>query len=321
MYKPRYLPHFDPNFTVTGPSFCRPDGRICVHIRDCIANKTIQVLYSRYLVEQHLERHLSKDETVDHINRINTDDRLENLRIVPLNLHSYDDTRRVSLVKIICVQCGKQAEKSASKMRGNSKQGKAGPFCSKSCGAKYGRDIQLGIKEKLPAQPYVESSYFYNEKAIGDPILFNKDFAAALEAALSVDVEFTDKELRRQRKEYLSSLSKEERLKETHTKFNNRIEYWDPNYYGMTIHTNSSGRKFLYLVSKEDSSNRRHITYARFLMENLNKRRLDPHKECVDHIDNDCTNDNIDNLQLLTREENTKKQFVILQTTKEYSNS
>ena len=34
------------------------------------------------------------------------------------------------------------------------KQGKAGPFCSKSCAGKYGKSIQLGA-EKLPVEELI----------------------------------------------------------------------------------------------------------------------------------------------------------------------
>lgn len=45
---------------------------------------------------------------------------------------------------ITCVWCGVQAIKNDWSLRWNQKNNKAGPFCSQSCGAKYGRYLDSG---------------------------------------------------------------------------------------------------------------------------------------------------------------------------------
>lgn len=56
-----------------------------------------------------------------------------------------------------------------------------------------------------------------------------------------------------------------------------------------------------------DDGSRGTTLYSRYLMEQKLGRRLDPNDETVDHIDGDNTNDDLDNLQLLTRADNAKK--------------
>lgn len=63
------------------------------------------------------------------------------------------------------------------------------------------------------------------------------------------------------------------------------------------LRTSSDGRKRVDLVNS--ASNRTTTSYARYLISVVNGRYLTEDEE-VDHIDNDCTNDEISNLQILT---------------------
>lgn len=62
------------------------------------------------------------------------------------------------------------------------------------------------------------------------------------------------------------------------------------------------------LVPRDKSSKlkRRTITYAKFVMSVAVGRMLEPH-ECVDHKNEDKSDDRLTNLQILTKEENEKK--------------
>lgn len=68
---------------------------------------------------------------------------------------------------------------------------------------------------------------------------------------------------------------------------------------------NRENRRTVLLVN--DKYDRTSTQYARYLMSVKLGRFLDSELETVDHIDGDKTNDNIDNLQLLTRLENIRK--------------
>jgi hypothetical protein len=74
----------------------------------------------------------------------------------------------------------------------------------------------------------------------------------------------------------------------------------------MTVYgpyTRDDGRK--HVIHYVDGV-RRTQSYPRFLMEKHLGRKLDP-DDHVDHINNDYTDDRIENLQLLTQTENNKK--------------
>lgn len=70
------------------------------------------------------------------------------------------------------------------------------------------------------------------------------------------------------------------------------------------IHDKKQNRKLVALVI--DRSNRTTISYAAYLMSVYLGRRL-TNDETVDHINGDKTDDRLDNLQLLSWEDNRKK--------------
>lgn len=146
---------------VYGP-YTRKDGR--KHIILYENGQRTTVSYPKYLMEQYLGRKLTDHETVDHINRDFTDDRIENLQILSRPFHVRIDAKRAALVEITCVLCGAVAFKKAHNLRGNAKQQKAGPFCSKRCAGRYGAEIQNSRQQPLPPQPTVESDYYLPDK-------------------------------------------------------------------------------------------------------------------------------------------------------------
>lgn len=129
-------------------------------------------------MEQSLGRQLDPNlETVDHIDSNFDNNDLSNLRVVPRDQHSADDTRRVKPVKFTCAWCNKEFERSPRLIRDKAKKNKAGPFCSRACAGKYSRRLQLKLVEKLGPQPHVESEYFKKKYVIASitPYL-NTDF-------------------------------------------------------------------------------------------------------------------------------------------------
>ena len=71
------------------------------------------------------------------------------------------------------------------------------------------------------------------------------------------------------------------------------------------VRTDSTGRRRLDL--KNSNLDRTTITYAKYLMSIRIGRFIDENIEQVDHIDNDRTNDDIENLQILTISEHINK--------------
>lgn len=145
---------------VYGPYSRKSDGRqhvVVVDENDC--RRTVS--YPKYLLEQHLGRTLDPEtETVDHWDTdINNND-FENLRLVPRSQHSGDDTRRVKMLDLECAMCKKHFERSPRLVRDKSKKGKVSQFCSRQCAGKYSREVQLGLRERLPVQAPPTSEYY-----------------------------------------------------------------------------------------------------------------------------------------------------------------
>lgn len=69
---------------------------------------------------------------------------------------------------------------------------------------------------------------------------------------------------------------------------------------------NRKDGRVTFTLRRKNSLGNSNITRARLLLEIKLDRRLIGNETC-DHIDNDCTNDDPDNLQVLSRAENAKK--------------
>lgn len=122
---------------VYGP-YTRADGRKHVIYYDGQTRRTQS--YPRYLMEQHLGRELLDSETVDHINGDFTDDRIENLQLLTLVENIQKSAKEAKYLLFDCPVCEDEFLYLASRYRHNQiKQGKSGPYCSKSCAAKGSR--------------------------------------------------------------------------------------------------------------------------------------------------------------------------------------
>ena len=151
---------------VFGPYKRQIDGRQIVIIKnDDGSYRTVS--YPKYLVEKNLGRPLHPDEeTVDHIDSNKDNNNLDNLRIVPRQQHSGDDTRRVKLVSFDCAMCNQKFERSPRLVRDKSKKGRSGPFCSRQCAGRYARKVQLKLLDKLPTQPHLPSEYYKRKNIV-----------------------------------------------------------------------------------------------------------------------------------------------------------
>ena len=143
-----------------GP-YTRKDGRQIVIVHEEDGSKRT-VSYPKYVMEQHLGRRLDPNlETTDHLDFNHSNNAIENLKLKPRDEHSADDTRRVKLVKVRCANCKKKFERSPRLLRDKNKKGCKGPFCSRSCSAKFFRNKDNKSKiDELQVQDYVASKYY-----------------------------------------------------------------------------------------------------------------------------------------------------------------
>lgn len=146
-----------------GPYVCA-DGRKRVQTIDSTGKRrTMQ--YAKYLMEQLLGRELDPNlETIDHIDRDFTNDDVSNLRIVSRQQHAREDHEYAEMIEVVCIRCGNTTSKRPKNLRHNAKQGKAGPFCGKSCAGKYSTDLQYGRIVENQIQPSPPSTYYMLDK-------------------------------------------------------------------------------------------------------------------------------------------------------------
>lgn len=145
---------------VHGPYKRKSDGRQIVIIVELNGQRRT-VSYPKWLMECQLGRRLDPNlETVDHIDSNIDNNDLSNLRVVPRDQHSADDTRRVKPHKFTCAWCNKEFERSPRLVRDKARKNKAGPFCSRRCAGQYSRKLQMKLIEKLNVQPVIDSEYY-----------------------------------------------------------------------------------------------------------------------------------------------------------------
>lgn len=97
------------NYQLYGP-YRRNDGRMHVVLIHHDSKGSIDdrktVSYPKYLVETYLDRYLTSDETVDHIDGNFSNNDLSNLRIIPRSIHCKSHTCSRKQITLKCVICG-----------------------------------------------------------------------------------------------------------------------------------------------------------------------------------------------------------------------
>lgn len=144
-----------------GPYF-RKDGRKHIIKHNTETKRRTTVSYPKHLMEEHLGRDLLPNETVNHINRNFTDNRLCNLEILDRSEHAKLDAKRVKRFIFTCEWCGEIGSQQGHNLDGNEKQGKAGPFCSRSCAGSYGAYVQNGGEKRGRTTFKNKREYYYN---------------------------------------------------------------------------------------------------------------------------------------------------------------
>jgi hypothetical protein len=152
---------YDNVIKIRGP-YKGKDGRLRVNL--VFSDKTETVMsYPKYLMEIYLNRHLTKDETVDHIDGDPLNNDISNLRILLRGEHCKNDTIRNEDIITTCLYCGKEftipGNKLHNRSRNRNDRNSSGYFCSKECSGKYGSEIQNHRREKEIVKKLVPNKY------------------------------------------------------------------------------------------------------------------------------------------------------------------
>jgi len=121
-----------------GP-YLRSDGR--QHMTYFHKGKKTSISYAKYLMEQHLKRKLTIKEVVHHKDGNPLNNVFSNLEIKTRAKHSSDHVFKYpEKNELQCFWCKRifiiNRKQMSNRMR-ESRRGKKGPFCSKSCRGKY----------------------------------------------------------------------------------------------------------------------------------------------------------------------------------------
>lgn len=150
---------------ITGP-YLRPDGRQHMIVTKSDGIKT-SISYPKYLVEIHLNKYLAENETIDHIDRNFTNNKLSNLQIIDRSNHAKLDVLRLKPKAFFCPTFDKLFVADGIKLQrircnlNNHK--KFGPFCSRSCAGKYSKAVQLGLICKIEPKMLILEYYQLNK--------------------------------------------------------------------------------------------------------------------------------------------------------------
>jgi hypothetical protein len=133
----------NPSETYRSPWFELEGYRACTVKFSNGSKKT--VLEHRENLEEKIGRKLRQNEVTHHKNGKKTDNRPENLEPKTRNAHTklHRLENPAEYTEVTCKWCSQITKKLARQIRHNKKQGKAGPFCNKSCSGKWHRENQI----------------------------------------------------------------------------------------------------------------------------------------------------------------------------------
>lgn len=112
------------------------DGRRTVTLYNCSTDRS-STQYARYLMAVHLNRYLTAEEHVDHIDNDKTNDNLDNLQILSLKENNQKTFKQPD-VNLVCPACKKPFTRTLTQLRGKKHLIESNSICcSRSCGGKF----------------------------------------------------------------------------------------------------------------------------------------------------------------------------------------
>lgn len=136
------------------------DGRYRIVLKKNDGSKQT-LSYPKYLMEMHLERYLEENETIDHIDGNPLNNELSNLRVLSRQEHCSNDCVRNNPITVTCTYCGKTFKIDGNKISSRNRKDRhlSGYFCSRKCSGKYGKEIQLHLREHEQKEKIIASKY------------------------------------------------------------------------------------------------------------------------------------------------------------------
>lgn len=125
-----------PNYVVYGP-YTRDDGRQHVVLYDSATQSRKTISYPKFLLCTRTGVSYDTDLTCDHIDGDFTNNAPSNLQWLTREANASKDAPATEMQEGECPQCGTAIQKPARIFRRNEKEGKAGPFCDRSCAGKF----------------------------------------------------------------------------------------------------------------------------------------------------------------------------------------
>lgn len=119
---------------IYGP-YLRNDNRLHLVIKK-EDGKLTSISYPKWIMEQHLERKLTSNETVDHIDNDPLNNDLSNLQILTREDNAKKAIKPAEYVELTCKYCGKSFSRRKSWETYLRNHNHDGPFCSKKCSGK-----------------------------------------------------------------------------------------------------------------------------------------------------------------------------------------
>ena len=145
---------------IYGPYKSKKDNRLRISLKfNDGHHKTVS--YPKYLMEIHLNRYLSEEETVDHIDKNPLNNDITNLRVLLRREHSANDVLRNKDISVHCTYCGKEFTIPGNKLSNRNRKDRhqAGYFCSRECSGKYGKEIQTHKRNSVTVEKIVAEKY------------------------------------------------------------------------------------------------------------------------------------------------------------------